>query len=57
MILKNEGAEFQTINVEDDEAALNYVKNILGFSALPVTVKEGHDPITGFNPDKLRELF
>ncbi|WP_226035761.1 glutaredoxin family protein [Aquibacillus saliphilus] len=55
-VLQGEGIEFNTINVEDDQNALNYVKNELGFSAMPVIIKDGIDPIVGFNPDRLKEL-
>lgn len=55
-VLEGEGIPFATINVEEDEKALHYVKEVLGFTSMPVVVKEGHEPITGFNPDRLKEL-
>lgn len=55
-VLEGEGVNFNTINVEDDEAALNYVKNDLGFSSMPVVVAEGIEPFSGFRPDLLQAL-
>jgi glutaredoxin len=52
----NEGIEFETINVEDNEQALTYIKEELGLSSMPVVVVEGQEPFTGFRPDKLQEL-
>lgn len=56
MVLNNEGIEFESINVEDNKDAFNYVKEELGFSSMPVVVAEGHEPFAGFQPDKLKEL-
>lgn len=55
-VLTGEGIEFTAINVEEDEKALDYVKNTLGLTAMPVVVVEGEEPFTGFRPDKLEEL-
>jgi glutaredoxin-like protein NrdH len=55
-VLNGEGIEFETVNVEDDEAALKYIKEDLGYSSMPVTIKEGHNPIVGFNPERFKEL-
>ncbi len=55
-VLEGECVNFNTINVEEDEAALNYVKNDLGFSSMPVVVAEGIEPFSGFRPDLLQAL-
>ncbi len=55
-VLSNEGVEFNSINVEEDEQALDYVKNELGLTSMPVVEVEGEEPFTGFQPDKLQEL-
>ncbi|MED3792506.1 glutaredoxin-like protein NrdH [Niallia alba] len=55
-VLQGEGINFNTINVQDDEAALNYVKNELGFSSMPVVVADGIEPFSGFRPDILQAL-
>lgn len=55
-VLTENGVEFKTINVQDDGAAFNYVKDELGFSALPVVVAEGYEPFSGFRPDILLML-
>lgn len=56
MVLDNEGIEYEAINVEENEDALKYVRDELGFSAMPVVVAEGHEPFAGFQPEKLKEL-
>ena len=56
MVLQQEGIEFEAINIEEDEDALKYVKEVLKFSATPVIVAEGVEPFSGFQPDKLKEL-
>ena len=55
-VLTNEGIEFETINVEDNEQAFTYIKEELGLSSMPVVIVEGQEPFTGFRPDKLQEL-
>ena len=52
-MLNDENIEFDVINVEEDEGALSYVKDELGFMAMPVVVKKGEEPFSGFRPDKL----
>lgn len=54
--LTGEEIEFTSINIEEDEKALEYVKHTLGLTAMPVVVVEGEEPFTGFRPDKLEEL-
>lgn len=56
VVLNGEGIEFDSINVEDNEEAMNYVKNTLGFTSMPVVVAEGHEPFSDFQPDKLKNL-
>lgn len=55
-VLQGEGIEFESINVEDDPNALDYVKNTLGLTSMPVVIIDGQEPFTGFRPDKLQEL-
>lgn len=52
-VLNGEDIPFQSINVEDDEKAMAYIKDELGFSEMPVVIVEGEKPFTGFQPDKL----
>lgn len=52
---------FQTVNVEDDEQALQYMLN-LGYKAAPVIIvtdddEETADHWSGFNPEKLQQLI
>ena len=68
-VLTGEGIEFVAINVEEvqeekfelngvviEKTPLDYVKEDLGFSAMPVVIVEGEEPFTGFRPDKLTEI-
>lgn len=68
-VLDGEGVEFVAINIEEvDEieveidgakvkkAPIDYIKEDLGFSAMPVVVAEGQEPFSGFRPDKLTTL-
>ena len=49
------GIEYEEINVEEDEAGLNYIKDELGYQAVPVVVTPTENWY-GFRPDKLAEL-
>jgi glutaredoxin-like protein NrdH len=55
-VLDEEGIKYTAINVQDDEKAMEYVKNVLGLTSMPVVVVEGEEPFTGFRPDKLQEI-
>jgi len=55
-VLNGEGIDYKAINVEEDTAALAYVKDELGFSSVPVIVAEGLEPFSGFRPDMLQKL-
>lgn len=54
--LTGEGIEFEAINVEENPKAKEHVKNVLGFTSMPVVVAEGMEPFTGFDPSKLEQL-
>lgn len=69
MVLKNEGVDFETINIEEvneieveingqivKKNPIEYIKEDLGFSATPVVVADGHEPFGGFQPEKLKGL-
>jgi glutaredoxin-like protein NrdH len=56
LVLDGEGIEYETINVQDDEKAMEYVKEVLGLTSMPVVIVEGEEPFTGFRPDKLQEI-
>ena len=53
--LNEHGIEYEEINVEEDEAGLNYIKDELGYQAVPVVVTATENWY-GFRPDKLAEL-
>ncbi|WP_179123886.1 glutaredoxin domain-containing protein [Paraliobacillus ryukyuensis] len=55
-MLDGEGAEYESVNVEDDADALEYIKS-LGFTSTPVITKQGYEPFSGFNLDKLKEMI
>ena len=53
--LTGEGIEYELINVEDNEEAMDYVRYELGVASMPV-VEKGDYIVVGFNPDKLLRL-
>lgn len=55
-VLNGEGVEFETINVDEDSEAREYVITVLQLTSMPVVVAEGQEPFTGFQPDKLLSL-
>lgn len=68
-VLQGEEIEFEAINVDEvDEIeveiagevvkknAIQYIKEDLRLSAMPVVVAEGVEPFAGFQPDKLKTL-
>ncbi|MEE5181092.1 glutaredoxin family protein [Bacillus subtilis] len=55
-VLKGEGIEFVSKNVEEDSEAYVYVVERLGLRQMPVVEVEGEEPFAGFRPDKLQEL-
>lgn len=63
--LEAEGIEFEAINIQEtptikvdgvDKDAIEYLRDELGFSSMPVVVAEGLEPFAGFQPDKIEEL-
>lgn len=59
-VLKGEGIEFDTINVQDDtdegRKGYTYIVDELGLTEMPVIVAEGHEVFSGFQPEKLKAL-
>lgn len=54
--LKDNGLQFEVRDVFESEQFKDEVVE-LGFTSLPVVVADGHEPFTGFRPDKLDELI
>lgn len=55
-VLDGEGIPYVALNVQDDEDAMHYVKEVLQLTSMPVVIVEGQEPFTGFRPDKLQEI-
>lgn len=55
-VLNEEEIEYEEFNVEEDKEKMEYVREVLGFTSIPVVVIEGEEPFTGFRPDKLHEI-
>lgn len=60
-VLKGEGIDFLSINIEDDTPqgrdAYDYIVNVLELRSMPVIVKNDEVVMVGeFNPDKLKAL-
>lgn len=55
------GVLYSTINIneiseEEADKVITYIKDELGFSSMPVVVAEGHEPFSGFQPEKIKKL-
>lgn len=53
--LDDKGVKYESVDVMQDEAALNHVRE-LGFQSLPVIEAEGMEAFNGFRPDLLTKL-
>ena len=53
--LENKGIPFEVKDIEQNEQAINEVKQ-LGFSSLPVVIAEGIEAFNGFRPELLSRL-
>lgn len=53
--LKDNGLQFEVRDVFESEKFKEEVVE-LGFTSLPVVVADGHEPFSGYRPDKLDEL-
>ena len=54
--LTGNGTEFDTIDIMEDESAVDHIKG-LGFLGVPVTVVEGQEPFDGFKPELLNKYL
>ena len=55
--LKENKVEFEEKNVAEDDAARNELVEKSGQMGVPVIIVEGHDPIVGFDQEKLKEVL
>lgn len=53
--LDNKGIEYNTLDLSEDPAALEHVKE-LGYLQAPVIVADDGEHWSGFRPDKIEEL-
>lgn len=54
--LTENGLQFEERDVFESEKFKDEVVE-LGFTSLPVVVADGHEPFSGYRPDKLDELL
>lgn len=54
--LRDAGIEFEEINILKDMEAYGHVRE-LGASSTPIIEADGHEPILGYDPDKLKKLI
>jgi conserved domain protein len=54
--LTENGLQFEERDVFESEKFKEEVVE-LGFTSLPVVVADGHEPFSGYRPDKLDELL
>ncbi|QFG12558.1 NrdH-like glutaredoxin [Mycobacterium phage Toaka] len=55
-LLTKEGIEFEAVDITQNSEAYTYVRDVLKVSSVPVIVTDTHEPIKGYQPDKLAEL-
>ena len=60
-ILAGKDIKFEAVNIdlldeEKKDETIKFIKEELGFSAMPVVIAEGKEPFAGFRPDLLEEL-
>jgi glutaredoxin-like protein NrdH len=55
-VLEGEGIKYTAINVQENEEAMTFVKDVLGLTSMPVVIIDDQEPFTGFRPDKLQEI-
>jgi glutaredoxin-like protein NrdH len=51
--------EFEVVDLSEPvhAEALNYVTNVLKATSVPVIVTDTHDPIIGYQPEKMKSLI
>lgn len=55
--LVDAGVEFEAIDILQDPASYDFVKNVLGARSVPVVVSDVMAPIFGYQPDRLQHLI
>lgn len=55
--LTGNDTEFEVIDIFEDEKAMKYVMDDLGFLGVPVTVIGDNEPFDGFKPDLLEKYL
>ncbi|UJD20893.1 NrdH-like glutaredoxin [Mycobacterium phage Zimmer] len=55
--LEHLGIKLDVVNLNTNPEAKTYVTDVLKAASVPVIVTDTHDPIIGYQPDKLAELI
>ncbi|KRD08617.1 NrdH-redoxin [Mycobacterium sp. Root265] len=58
-MLEDAGVEYDAVNLmtKENEDAYVYVTEVLHVRSTPVVVTDTHNPIVGYQPDKIKELI
>lgn len=54
--LDSKGIVYDVVDLTQDDAALEYVMDDLGYSQAPVVVVDDHDHWSGFRPDHIDRI-
>lgn len=54
--LDNKGIVYEVVDLSQDDAALEYVMEDLGYSQAPIVVVDEHDHWSGFRPDHIDRI-
>ncbi|QFG11570.1 NrdH-like glutaredoxin [Mycobacterium phage BogosyJay] len=55
--LDDNGIDYDVVDLTRNDEAKTYVTTILKATSVPVIVTDTHDPIIGYDPQKLAELI
>ncbi|QDK03493.1 NrdH-like glutaredoxin [Mycobacterium phage Lucyedi] len=55
--LEDAGVDYDVVDITRNEEAKTYVMDVLKARSVPVIVTETHEPIIGYQPDKVDELI
>ncbi len=56
-LLDDAGVEYEEVDLTKNSQAYRYVTKCLGAKSTPVVESSTHEPIIGYQPDKLAELI
>lgn len=55
--LTEAGIDFEVYDLLENPEAYTFIKDVLRVNSVPVVASDTHEPIIGYQPDKLAELI